>query len=230
MYDEKVAPKTSLLGIILQIASVWILSDIGYYIFLPTLGWDGGYNTHPVQITVYYLIWTIIALLAFRDILKDRIVLEKRPRTYIPIVVGNIFILIYVFYILPSLPVINWTGQLVPPSELLNATNWYFLPKSIEIFLQQVLLLSLVTTFTNNQYKFKTTAVWCAILFGGSHLLLLFSGGFMYAAVFTIIAVVASYIFTYLLLEVRNGFLYSYFLHWIFYAVAVVVTKLIFKL
>ncbi|KND47730.1 MAG: hypothetical protein AB201_02215 [Parcubacteria bacterium C7867-006] len=229
MTEEKVIPKTNLIGVILQIASVWVLSDIGYYIFLPALGFNGGYNVHPVQITIYYLIWTIIAIFAFKDILKDKVVLEKRLGTYIPLVVGNIFIVIYVFYILPLLPTITWTPPWMPPSELLNATTWYFLPKSIEIFLQQILLLALVISFLDNQYKFKTTAIWCALLFGGSHLLLVFSGGFMYATVFTIIAVVASFIFTYLLLEVRNGFLYSYFLHWIFYAFVVVVTKLIFK-
>lgn len=229
MLEEQITPKTNLISSVVQIASVWIFSYIGYYIFLPALGLDGGYNTHPVQITIYYLVWTLISLLAFKDIFRDKVILEKRLGTYIFIITINIIITAYVFYILPLLPAITWTPPWMPPSELLKATSWYFLPKSIEIFLQQILLLALVISFLDNQYKFKTTAVWCAILFGGSHLLLVFNAGFMYATVFTVIAVVSSFIFTYLLLEVRNGFLYSYFLHWMFYAIVIFITKTIFN-
>ena len=214
----------------MQIASVWIFADIGYYTLLPVAGFDGGYNGSPIALTVYYSIWTIIALFAFWDLLHTRPIIEKRKTTYILLLLGSAMVAVYLYYVLPLLPDITWTPSWMPPSELLHASPWYFLPKSIDILLQQVLVLALVLSFYVENYNIKTISTWCAMLFGGAHLLLAVGGGgFIYAAVFTIVAVVSSFIFPYLMLEKRNGFIYSYFLHWLFYAIVIVLTKLVFR-
>lgn len=230
MPEEHANQKLSLIAIIAQAASIWIISDIGYYIFLPALGYGAGYNTTPLPITVYYLVWALIAIFAFKDQLQERKIISNRWTSITLFLGGTTLITAYLAYIMPTLQAITWTASLVPPSEILSANSWYFLPKSIDIFLQQILLLTIVTAFADNKYTLRTTSFWCAGLFGGAHLLLVFGGGgFIYVSVFTIVAVVSSFIFPYLLLEVKNGIVYSYFLHWSFYALVVVLTRLVFR-
>lgn len=218
------------MAIIAQTASLWILADIGYYVFLPAFGHDAGYNNTPVPITIYYLVWTLITIFAFKDQLNERKLVESRGKAFSIFFAGTTVVVLYLSYLMPSLQPITWTSGIMPPSEILSATNWYFLPKSIDIFFQQILFLVLVSTFADNDYSLKTTSYWCAGLFGSAHLLLAFGGGgFIYVSVFTIVAVVSSFIFPYLLLKVKNGIIYSYFLHWSFYALVILLTRLVFK-
>ncbi len=220
----------SLFYTILQIASVWILADIGYYIFIPAFGLKEGYNSSPVPIAIYYFVWTLIAIFAFWDIYKKWDTPKSRQSAYVLMLVGSATVVFYLTYIMPMFPAITWNLPWTPPSEILYATPWYFLPKSMDIFLQQLLVVAVVVSFYSRKYNIETVSAWCAGLFGGAHLLLAFGGGgFIYVAVFTIVAIVASFIFPYLILRVKNGFIYSYFLHWLFYAVVIVLTRVIFK-
>lgn len=229
METESLNQKPYLITTIIQAASVWIISDIGYYIFLPILGYGAGYNTTPLPITLYYLFWTLIAIFAFKDQIRDRKIISNKGEALALFTGGTFLVVLFFTYVIPTLKAITWTATLLPPSEILSATSWYFLPKSIDIFLQQILLLTIVTAFTDYKYSLRTTSFWCAGLFGGAHLLLVLGGGgFIYVSVFTVVAVVASFIFPYLLLEVKNGIVYSYFLHWFFYAAVIILTRLVF--
>jgi hypothetical protein len=110
----------------------------------------------------------------------------------------------------------------------LIATPWYFLPKSIDILFQQLLVAAMVISFYHKKFPVKEISVWCALLFGTAHLSLVFgkeSG--LYVATFTMSAIAASFIFPYLILKVKNGLIYSYFVHWLFYAVVVILARLI---
>jgi len=72
----------------------------------------------------------------------------------------------------------------------------------------------------------KQIALWSAMLFGGMHLLLVLGGySLAYTAFFAAAATAAGYVFPYLMLRVRNGFIYSYFLHWGFYAAVIVLAR-----
>ena len=220
--------ETPFLWILVEIASIWIISDIGYYVFLPVLGFGGGYNTNPIQITIYYSLWLILTIFSFWSIYSKWKVLENRWTTYIIVLFGSVIVALYLIYILPNFSAITWSKSWKPASELLYATPWYFLPKSIDIMLQQLLVTAMVLSFSFQKYNLRTISIWCAVLFGGAHLLLVFGGGgTVYVVTFTISAIIASFIFPYLILRVKNGFIYSYFLHWLFYATAIVLVRLL---
>ena len=62
-----------------------------------------------------------------------------------------------------------------------------------------------------------------AALFGATHILLAFGGvPAGYVIRFMISAAAFGLIFPYLLLHVRNGFAYSYVIHWLYYAASAV--------
>lgn len=221
---------TPLFQVIMEAAAIWFVSDIGYYIALPTLGLKGGFSANPITITLYYLFWLVLTVFTFWNIYKEYDVVQNTWFSYFIITLGSALILLYLVYIFPLFPPITWVKNLQPPSELLSATPWYFLPKSIDILVQQLLVLAMVIRFRLERYSVRSIALWCALLFGGAHLLLVLgSQGALYIATFTFSAIIASFIFPYLLLKVRDGFIYSYLLHWFFYAFVIVLARLVFK-
>ncbi len=226
--SQSTFPEFPLLQTIGEIAAVWFISDIGYYIFLPALGLSKGYAGSFWEITLYYLFWLIVTIFTFLSVFKIPRLLENKLNTYVPMILGSGLVVIYLGYLLPHLPVLGWSKSWQPATELLYATPGYFLPKSIEILFQQLLIVVLVRTFAAHHYSWRTTAMWCAGLFGGAHILLILGGkGFLYTVVFTMAAIIASFVFAHLILRVKNGIIYSYFLHWSFYALVIVLLKLV---
>lgn len=215
--------KESLFWTLAQIASIWLISDIAFYIVLPAWGIRASYNAEPVNIALYYLIWIVITLIAFRSTFKRWRPFVGDMYTYATLLLFGAAIVYFVVYMLPQFPPIEWTESWKPPSELLFATGWYFLPKSLEILLQQLLVAALVLSFASHGFSLRATAIWCAVLFGGMHVLLIFGGAPAgYIARFGLSASLAGAVFPYLLMRTKNGFAYAYMLHWIYYAGTVV--------
>lgn len=216
---------------VFQIASIWIVSDLSYEIVKSVLGIKLSYNENPLIITGYYIFWIIITLFAFWNVYIKWQMFKNEVLTYFSVLVIVGFIATYFIYILPIVPSLSWSLGWKPPAELAFSSGWYFLPKSTEIILQQLLIAALAFSFYNAKFDLKTTRVWCAGLFGVSHLLLVFGNpSFVYVSFFTILATIAGYIFPYLILKVKNGFMYSYMLHWTFYAVIVLLVHSIFEI
>ena len=223
-------PKT-LLGerplftVLSEIVAIWIISDIGYYLLVPLIG---DYSTHPFKMAVYYLFWVVITLINFWAFYKHWGTIKGSTSTLGIIALACVGIGLYFYYIYPLFPPLSWTSTLPPPSDLLYASSWYFVPKSIEIALQQLLIVAMVLAFKAQGFSVHTTARWSAVLFGGMHVLLALSGSsFMYVLVFTSAATLAGFIFPYLIVRVKDGLIYSYLLHWGFYAVIIVAARVL---
>ena len=113
-------------------------------------------------------------------------------------------------------------GILVPP-DLVAATPWYFLPKSIDILFQQLLVLALVLALSAKRFSLRRISIYRAAMFGSVHVLLAFGGvPFGYVIRFMISAAAFGFLFPYLLLRVPNWLAYSYVIHWLYYALSVV--------
>ena len=210
------------------IAAIWTTSDLGYYLLLPALGVQASYNTGPVAITLYYVFWVGIAVITFWPAYRTWplygawTTFGTRFTSYIVWSLSFAGCILFAAYVLPSLPPIRWKESWNPP-DIALATSWYFLPKSIEILFQQLLVLALVLVLSAKQYSLRKISAYCAILFGGTHILLVLGGvPTGYVIRFMIAASVFGFVFPYLLLRVPNGFAYSYIVHWLYYALSVV--------
>jgi hypothetical protein len=129
--------------------------------------------------------------------------------------------------VLPALPPLHIREGYKPP-ELPFATSWYFLPKSIEILFQQLLILALALSLSAQRYSLRKISLICAALFGGTHILLLFGGvSIPYVIRFGSLAAIFGLAFPYLLLRVPNGFAYSYITHWSYYAITIIMARLL---
>ena len=220
--------KSTLLWTLVQIAAVWTLSDIGYYILLPALGVQPNYNDGAVAITLYYAFWTGIAVITFWPLyatwsLHGRwTTFENRLTSYIVWSLSFAGCLLFAAYVLPSLPTVHWKESWTPP-DMVAATPWYFLPKSIDILFQQLLVVALVLALAAQHYSVRRISACCALAFGLAHALLAFGGVPVgYVIRFMVSAAAFGFLFPYLILRVPNGLAYSYIVHWVYYAVSVV--------
>lgn len=227
-----VAAPDSNLGLVLAlIAGIWVASDIGYYFLLPALGQNATYNDGPIATALYYVFWAGVAAITFWPayaswpLYAKWATFENRLASIVVWSFAFAAAVLFVAYLLPALPQFNWRKGWNPP-ELPLATPWYFLPKSIEILFQQLLVVALVLTLSAENYSLRKISVYCAVLFGAAHILLAFGDvPWGYVARFSILAALFGLVFPYLILRVPNGFAYSYVLHLGYYAITVVIAR-----
>ncbi|HEX7969216.1 MAG TPA: hypothetical protein VF502_13430 [Stellaceae bacterium] len=225
--DGTGAQQTGLASILGPIGLVWTVSDLGYYFLLPALGLASSYNAAPGASTLYYALWVAVALALFRHRYRAWKPFENEPSTYLLLSLSVAAFVLFAAYLLPLLPQASWTQSWSPP-EVRIATPWYFLPKSVEILFQQLLIVALVRALSAQQCSLRKIAVCCAALFGGTHALLAFGGVPLgYVARFMVAASAFGLMFPYLLLRVPNGFAYSYVVHWLYYAVTVAMPHIV---
>jgi hypothetical protein len=215
------------------IAGIWVVSDLGYYFLLPLLGENSNYNEGPVAAAIYYLFWVGIAVITFWPNYATWprytrwATFENRLTSIVVWSLAFAVCVVFAAYVVPALPPFNWRQASTPP-ELPLASAWYFLPKSIEILFQQLLVVALVLALAARDWSLRKISVYCAVLFGAAHILLAFGDvPWGYVARFSVLAMLFGLAFPYLILRVPNGFAYSYVAHWGYYAITVIVARMV---
>jgi hypothetical protein len=207
------------------IAVIWVTSDLGYYFVLPMLGVKPNYNAGSVAITLYYIFWIGIAIITFWDIYVRWVRFDNRLASYAVWSLSFGGCTLFAAFVLPLMPPTNWTQSFTPP-DVAVATEWYFLPKSVDILFQQLLIVALVLSLSAHRFSIQKISLYCALLFGSAHILLAFGGVPLgYVIRFMVAAAVFGFIFPILILRVPNGLGYSYMLHWIYYAITVTMPR-----
>ena len=134
----------------------------------------------------------------------------------------------FAWLVVPRLPQTEWT-QTVSPVEFFWATSWYFLPKSVEILFQQLLIAALVLALRDTGLRLRKIAAVVALLFGAFHLTLALSyPNPLYVVRYSVAAAIFGAIVPYLLLRRRHGFLISYAIHWAYYALDITIIRFVF--
>lgn len=224
--------RAAMLWTLAQIAAIWIVSDAGYFLLLPLFGVQPNYNAGSVAVTLYYSFWVGIAVITFWPLYRTWPLygrwstFENRLTSYIVWSLAFAGCMLFAAYVLPRLPPIDWKESWSPP-DVRVATGSYFLPKSIEILFQQLLVVALVLALSAQHYSLRKVSICCAIVFGGTHILLAFGGvPWGYVIRFMVAASAFGLMFPYLILRVPNGLAYSYMIHWLYYAASVVMPHL----
>lgn len=207
---------------------VWGVSAVGYYRIIAALHLSAAYNEAPVLFSLYYGGWALVAFLAFRPVL-DRLP-DHAPPWQDPAALAILFCAFCVFalVVLPMLP------EASPPddpalSDIILAQPGYFLPKTIEILFQQILVAALVLVLQAQGLALRQLSLATAVLFGGIHVTLAFTGatGF-YVFRYTLAATLFGAIAPGLLLRVRHGMALCFGLHWAWYAFDAAVSRFVF--
>ena len=209
-------------GTLALIAAIWVVSDVGYYYLFPLVGLTASYNAHPAWSALYYAVWIPIAVLLLRPHYRGWAPFAAAGQLGLVVPGLVIAFAAYALYAPGLLPAVIWK-ETWPPPDILLADPWYFLPKSVDILFQQLLIVALVLALAAEQYDLRRIAIGCGLLFGVAHLLLGFGGlPLMYVIRFTMFATLFGFIFPWLILKVKNGFVWSYSLHWVYYAATLI--------
>lgn len=213
--------RTPLYQVVLEVAALWLVANVGYYLFLPPLGINLSYNDSPFLLGAYFLAWLLAALVVFRDLLYEQLNFEKRIWVYLvqSFVFGSI--LYFALDVLSTFPTPKGM-VLIPYSDIIFSTPYYFIPKAAEVLVQQVLIAALVAALSKVLSSVRGVSLAYAFLFGGAHALTYFLLGAPapYGLVVTLGAFLSAAAFPYLILKVRSGFVYAYMLHLLFYVAA----------
>ena len=215
--EESKSPLHLVLG---ELIGLWLLANAGYYLILPALGFDLSYNSAPILIALYFLLWAGVALFYYRNIFTRWLTVEHRIWVHIVWSLGFAALIWGLLYEFAQLPIL--TGiRLAPYTDILFATSWYFLPKSAEVLVQQILITVLVLDLSYRFHSFKKVVFGYAALFGGAHVILFVLNGTPtpYAVLMTTGAVLSALVFPYFILRVKEGFVYTYTIHLVFYIV-----------
>ena len=211
--------ETSFHVILGEIIGLWVIANGGYYVIFPLLGLGLSYNTAPIAIACYFFVWAGISIFSFWDIFTRWLKVEHRIWVYIMWSLGSASLIWALLYALSLLPILSGL-HLAPATDILFASPWYFLPKSAEVLVQQILITTLVLELSFRFRSFKNVLIAYALCFGGAHVLLFFffsTTAAVYAATMMLAALLSTFIFPYLILRVRGGFVYTYLIHLLFY-------------
>ena len=201
-----------------EIVAVWTLANIGYYLVFPKLGLSLSYNSSPVEIAVYFFIWAIISVITFWSVYKKWLRFDSHIWVYAVLSLGSAILLGGLIHVFSLLPVVS--GPLLSSySDILYASPWYFLPKSFEILVQQLLVTVLILELYFRFNTLNSVIKGYALCFGGAHIVLYLLNGAPapYSLFMTSGAFLSSFIFPYLIIKVRGGFVYAYMIHFVFY-------------
>jgi hypothetical protein len=213
--DNSRGPLYRVLG---KIAALWALANAGYFIFFPALGISLSYDVAPVAIACYFFLWAIISAVSFWDLFRAWPTINSRLWLYGLFSLGGAALLALLLYAFSFFPVLH--GPILAPyTDILFATPWYFLPKAVDILVQQILIAALVLELSIRFHTLRKIILSYAIAFGGAHVFyFLFIGApTIYAATLTAGAIASSFIFPYLILRVRGGVVYTYMIQLCFY-------------
>jgi hypothetical protein len=225
-------PQTRAYGILAALAAFWLAADIAYYFGLPAFGRSPNYNEDPIAISIFYLFWVGLVVIAFWPLYATWPRVAPWPVFRSRLTAALIWCvmfaggLAYVSIALPSMSPAFWPEVFGPAPDLIVASEFYFLPKSIEILFQQLLVLALVLALSRQGVRLWQISVLCAALFGAMHVLLILTemplGGVLR---FTLFATAFGLLMPALFLRVPYGIAVSYGLHWLYYAATIYMAR-----
>lgn len=174
------------------------------------------YIKNYLIVSIYFLIVSFIVINIFKNTLD---MMYKNISFFPLIILITFFIINFLTYFFSNKFLKKPIKFLEKYSHLsyLHLDYRYLISKSLEIFFQQVLIISLVFLLKDAGLNLVYTTIIFAFMFGFGHIpMIKLEKGFF--GFFVLIAsIFASFLFPYLILNFQWGFIYTYIFHWLFY-------------
>jgi hypothetical protein len=113
-------------------------------------------------------------------------------------------------------------------TSFLLMNNYYVWAKPLDILIQQLLIIWLTTKLFANGLTLKQIISFFLIAFGSIHIFQVLKTDWVIGLLFTAGALVSSVLYPYLLLRVRNGYIYNYMFHLGLYNIAALAAWLLY--
>jgi len=113
-------------------------------------------------------------------------------------------------------------------TSFLLMNNYYVWAKPFDVLVQQLLIIWLITKLYTNGLTLKQIISFFLIAFGSIHIFQVLKTDWVIGLLFTGGALVSSVLYPYLLLRVRNGYIYNYMFHLGLYNIAALAAWLLY--
>jgi len=190
-----------------------------------TLGWLGihflpkertNYEKNYIFVSVYFLIISVIMIFYYKDIIYE---IYKYLNFFSFFLIVGFFVFNLLSYRFANKYLIRPAEKLLKYADIyyLHFDKRYIISKSFDILFQQILIIVLVFLLRNNGLNLLWISILFAIMFGVGHIpALRLHKSFFGILIFTA-SILSSFLFPYLILTYKYGFVYTYIAHWLFY-------------
>lgn len=190
------------------ITLVWLFSMGLLFTILPLFGYIVTYQEQPFFVAAYYLLWLGVLFLSFPHMSRE-VFFENSLRSYGILALFMAGVTLFYGYVLPD----GSNLSAVVPDFMRGGVE-YLLVKTIEILFQQVLIVLLILTLASYRDDMWFVSKAYTFIFSIVHLALIPRLGLAYTALFFGASLLSAFVFPYIILKVKNGFVYSYIIHW----------------
>jgi len=91
--------------------------------------------------------------------------------------------------------------------------NFYLWVKPFDVFFQQLLIVLLVTKLQRYKLNLKQIQILLVFGFGAIHIFQTLRTDIFISLAYIFVAVIFSFLFPYMILKVRNGYIFNYMIH-----------------
>ncbi|MDP4011812.1 MAG: hypothetical protein Q8P72_06335 [Candidatus Roizmanbacteria bacterium] len=159
----------------------------------------------------YFASLCLVFIYLFRDVFIDLIAKTKRQD----------ILLIFVSLSLHAITYWICNQYLTAPLELMKTSTASFIQvdryfiwaKPLDVLLQQVMIILLVTKLHEKNVRIRTIAFFLAVLFGVAHMVTVQRLDLNIAVLMTVFTTLFALAIPYLQLKVRNGYLINFMIH-----------------
>lgn len=208
---------------------LWLsIFGIGWLIWTYLIKQGVDYITHPVLTSVYFLVLCIIAWFSFSEVLAS-ITNKLDWWLLLPVLITLGINLFFNSILIKAIKTPKQAITKHPTGFIITLNPRYTISKYVEIFFQQILIITLVLLLYNSGLNLMQTIFWFALIFGLLHFPLVvlmdrFFGGFYFTG-----SVLSALILPPLIILNEYGFLYSYLTHLFFYLIGGVALRYYFN-
>tara|TARA_B100001971_G_C17746211_1_gene313171 strand:- start:120 stop:548 length:429 start_codon:yes stop_codon:yes gene_type:complete len=109
-------------------------------------------------------------------------------------------------------------------ASFLLMNNFYIWTKPFDILVQQLLIIVLVKKLSEQRMNLKQITLIFILGFGAIHIFQIFKTDIIIGLAFTAGALLSSVLYPYMILKVKNGYIYNYMIHLAIYNIAAILT------
>lgn len=113
-------------------------------------------------------------------------------------------------------------------TSFLLMNNYYIFAKPLDVLVQQLLIIWLTLKLHAQGLSLKKITIFFLFAFGSLHFFQVFKTDWIIGLLFTAGALISSVVYPYILLRVRNGYIYNYMIHLGIYNIAALAAWLLY--
>jgi len=180
----------------------------------------------PLLTLIYFLVISISLIKYFKNIFKD---ISQRTKIYQYFLFFGFALLFHAIIcgiILSFFPELNASFSPEGISFLL-VNDFFIWAKPMEVFWQQVMLIILITQLHKQGLTLAQIISLCLVGFGSIHLYQILRADDIIGLGFTFFAFLGAALFPFLILRVKNGYLYNFIIHLALYDIMAIIFRVL---